>query len=475
MTALLAALLLTVAQAVETPAPEPTPELTPPPVPGPTPEGAAPPTPTATPSPVPAAPVDIPAPAPVATPPDPVLPEPSRPEDAPRVHLDCRDGCDLAYLQREVGFVRFVLDRADADVHVLVTTRGTAAGGLELTLGFTGMNRLDGLRDAIVFFTPPQATEDLQRSELARILRVGLARYAARTGTLSGLDVAWTAPPPGEGRPDPWQGWIFTISGSGNFRGESAFRSDSLSGSFNAGRVTDLWKFRLGSSIYTVADRYEIRFADDSGDVVTDVVKSWRRDVSASGLLARGVGEHAAFGVRTGWSTSTYTNYDMSLSGAAVAEWSVFPYAESSTRSLVFQYIPGATYADYERTTIYGKDEEVLSGHLLRTFLSLTRPWGSVTLSFDGHHHFHDIESHALSSWTWIDLRIVRGLALTVSASGALIHNRRNIARAGATREEVLLQRRQLETSYSYSTSVGLTWRFGSIYTPVVNTRLEPQ
>ncbi|MDZ7341730.1 MAG: hypothetical protein ONB27_10280 [candidate division KSB1 bacterium] len=42
---------------------------------------------------------------------------------------------------------------------------------------------------------------------------------------------------------------------------------------------------------------------------------------------------------------------------------------------------------------------------------------------------------------------------------------------AGATLEEVLLRQRQLETSYNYWTSIGLSYTFGSIYNNIVNPR----
>ena len=42
---------------------------------------------------------------------------------------------------------------------------------------------------------------------------------------------------------------------------------------------------------------------------------------------------------------------------------------------------------------------------------------------------------------------------------------------AGATDEEVLLRRRQLETSFTYFVSAGFTYRFGSIFNNIVNPR----
>jgi hypothetical protein len=39
------------------------------------------------------------------------------------------------------------------------------------------------------------------------------------------------------------------------------------------------------------------------------------------------------------------------------------------------------------------------------------------------------------------------------------------------TPEDILLQIRQLETQYDYYTSVGISYKFGSIYSNIVNPR----
>jgi len=43
----------------------------------------------------------------------------------------------------------------------------------------------------------------------------------------------------------------------------------------------------------------------------------------------------------------------------------------------------------------------------------------------------------------------------------------------GASLEEILLRRRELETSYYYYFSIGLSYTFGSIYNNVVNPRFD--
>lgn len=63
------------------------------------------------------------------------------------------------------------------------------------------------------------------------------------------------------------------------------------------------------------------------------------------------------------------------------------------------------------------------------------------------------------------------GLNIRFSGGGSRIHDKLSLAKGDATLEEVLLQRRQLETTCNYNFSVGLSLSFGSIYSNVVNAR----
>jgi len=71
----------------------------------------------------------------------------------------------------------------------------------------------------------------------------------------------------------------------------------------------------------------------------------------------------------------------------------------------------------------------------------------------------------------YISLRIAKGLNVNISGEYSIIHDQLGLIKEGVTPEEVLLRRRELETQYSYATSVGLTYTFGSIYNNVVNPR----
>ena len=71
----------------------------------------------------------------------------------------------------------------------------------------------------------------------------------------------------------------------------------------------------------------------------------------------------------------------------------------------------------------------------------------------------------------FLQLNLVKGLSAYLFASGSRVHDQLALARGTATLEEILLERRELATSYSYFAIFGLSFTFGSAYTNVVNPR----
>jgi hypothetical protein len=73
--------------------------------------------------------------------------------------------------------------------------------------------------------------------------------------------------------------------------------------------------------------------------------------------------------------------------------------------------------------------------------------------------------------WNSLDIRLFKGLSFNTYGSVERLHDQIYLPKAGATPEEVLVQRRQLATSYSYYISFGVSYSFGSIHNNVVNSR----
>jgi hypothetical protein len=394
------------------------------------------------------------------------LAQQARPQDPPpRVYLDCPGHCDTDFLRTEIAFVDWVRERQDADVHVIVSTQATGAGGSEYTLRFVGLRAFVGADDEVRFVAPPAESADRVRRTMARHLAGALVRYAMRTAAADRLEIRYgaaepTAAPEAPAR-DPWDNWVFRTRLSSFFNGESSYSSLNLNGNVSASRTTEAWKTSLSVSTFYARNEFDL---GPAGRSVSD-----SRSHSANALVVRSVTGRLSAGGRASAMHSTFENKDLALRLGPAVEYNLFPYAESTRRQLTFQYSVGANRVSYIEETIFDRTSETLLDHALRVGLGLRQPWGMVNTSLEGSHYLHDPSRYRLSLGGGVDLRLVRGLSLNVGGSAARVRDQLHLQKGSLTEEQILLRLRQLETSYFYFGSVGLTYSFGSIFNPVVN------
>lgn len=385
-----------------------------------------------------------------------------------RVYLDCQYECDFDFLRTNVPFVDWVRDRASSDIHLLVTTQTTGGGGWNWTLKFIGGGALQGVDETVTFVTASTDTSDARRKELARIIRLGLTRYAMRSGNLASLDVTFKPPAaaaPGAAAPqkDPWNYWVFSTSANGNLSGERSSKSRRLSMGLSASRVTANWKINLSANNSHSENRFEIS--------ETATVRSLTRSWSVNSLFVKSLGEHLSAGVRSNLNGSTFSNHDFVLRVMPAVEFDVFPYSESTRRSWTFQYAAGGARYNYDAETIFGKLRETVPEHSLSTDLSLRQPWGSASASASFSQHLNNLERNRLTLFGFADVRLFKGFSFNLFADYSRIRDQINLKRGAASAEEVLLRQRQLFTGFRYSVNFGISYRFGSIFNNIVNPR----
>ena len=389
-------------------------------------------------------------------------------DDALRLFLDCPPmACDMDFLRTEITFVNFMRDRTDAQVHVLVTTRQTGAGGFEATLAFIGQAEFAGRGDTIVFTTRPTDTDDDTRHALARYLKLGLMRYVAATPVAAHIDVRYTAPTAAQGaqrqQHDPWNYWVFQVGANTFLQGESQQSSRSVNVNLSANRVTDRWKFRSNLNGNDNYSRYDL-------DSVTTFISS-SHNYGANFTLVKSAGPHWSLGGTGGISNSTYDNRELLLQIGPAIEYDLFPYSQSTRRSLRFHYSLGIQHVQYHDTTIFFKTRETLYQQAVEIALDFTQPWGSAGVSLNGSQYLHDLSKINAGIFGSVQLRIVRGLNLNVGGNYSLVRDQLSLPAGGATPQEILVRQRQLATNHSYFMSVGLNYTFGSIYNNIVNPR----
>jgi hypothetical protein len=385
-----------------------------------------------------------------------------------RVFLDCSYLCDLDFFRREISFVDYVRDRRDADVHVLVTSRRNGSGGLDYEISFIGLGDYAGIDGSQRYSSSSTDTTDERRHGLARMVTFGLMEFVAGLPVANRIQITLRQPPGGrqttaQPEDDPWNFWVFAVSGSGSLTGEEAREGYRVSGSLTADRVTEDWKLNLRANGSYSRTEYELSDSD------TYLYTS--RSYGVNGILVRSVTDHWSVGGRTSASVSTYRNEDLRFRLGPAVEYNIFPYDESSRRQLTFQYAVGINAVNYEEETIYEKTSETLWEHSLTTLLSLVQPWGRSSLVLEASQFLHDLSKNRITFFASTRVRLVRGLTFNVGGHVSRVRDQLSLPREGASDEEILLRRRQLETSYEFGLSAGFSYRFGSIFNNVVNPR----
>jgi hypothetical protein len=380
---------------------------------------------------------------------------------AAKVYIDC-DACDFDFVKTEITFVNFVRDRTEADVHIIVSKLQNAAGGYEYTVEFRGLNSFAGMTDTLKTYSLETDSDDLTRKKLVRTFKLGLMRYVARTPLGNQVTVSYNRPALKTETIDKWNGWVVSIDVSAYFNGEQSSRFTNLYGDLQIRRVTEVRRFTF--EIYG-------QYIEDWRSYEEYETRSISRSRGADASYLFGLDNHWSLGAGIEWFMSSYSNYDHVWEWYPTIEYNIFPYSEATRRQLRIQYLAALKFNDYETETIYGKTSECLGLHKLSANLKFIQPWGSMGIWISGSHYFHDFSKNRLEVGTDLSLKLVKGLSLTVNGNYARIHDQVSLAKGDASQEELLLQRRQLATSYSYYISIGLKYSFGSIYSNVVNPR----
>jgi len=381
--------------------------------------------------------------------------------NALRIYIDC-NYCDLDYIHNQITFVNYVRDRNDAQLFILLTTQKMGSGGTEYTLTFIGKQAFVGINDTLIFRTKMAEAEDISRKELVRTMKLGLVRYVARTPLADKLSISYSAPSKAEEIKDKWNYWVFSLSTHGYFNGEQSRKFTSLYGSISANKVTSELKINL--SMW--GNYNESKF--DYGDFIYTSISRGR---GASCLIVSSLSDHWSAGGYVSIYSSTYSNTRYSFSEAPAIEYNLYPYSESTRRQLRFLYKVGLAYTRYDKETIYDQEHESLYNHSLLVSYTIKEPWGSAGVSVRGSNYFHDWNKYAVSLFGELSFRLIQGLSLDIDGNVSKTHDQLSLPKGEISEEEVLLQRRQLETQYEYWASVGLSYTFGSIYNNIVNPR----
>jgi len=382
-------------------------------------------------------------------------------KSAPKVFIDC-NRCDFDYIRTEITFVNYVWDRKEADVHILITIQRTGSGGREYTIAFIGQKDCADLQNTLEFFSNRTETQDEIRRGLVQTLKLGLGPYVARSPIAACVSVQLDQEVKATAVEDKWNFWVFDASFRGRLSGEEQRNSATFSGNLSANRVTPASKLRMGLDIDYDRDNYDV-----DGERTTSISDS--RDFD--GLYVKSISEHWSVGAWLSLTSSTYRNIEFAYTIHPAIEYNFFPYSVSTRRQLRILYKIGYGSYRYREETIFDKTSEDLFNESLSITLELNEPWGTAEFSLQGSHYFHDFGKNRFRLSGELSFRIFKGLSLDIDGNYSATRDQLSLPKGETTLEEILLRRTELASSYRFFTSIGLSYRFGSVFSNVVNPR----
>jgi hypothetical protein len=385
-----------------------------------------------------------------------------------RVFLTC-DGCDAA-LKAAATFVEYVADRQLATLEVVIEAKPPEGETRTWQFTYTGRSAFTGQDRRLSLSLPAAASADEIRAGLVRVFKFGLVEYALRSDSGQHLDVSFAAPEtagqaaaPGTPVHDPWNYWVFRVGTSTDGYGEVSQASRYYSGSVSANRTTEEWKIRLSGYKSGSTSRYEV--SDE------ETVRTNERQWNLDSLVVKSLGEHWSAGFTSTLNSSTYSNQRLTANFSPAVEYDVFPYSESSQRSLTIQYTAGVWHYRYGELTIYDKLRETIPQHSVTASLGLRQPWGTAGAAAVFSQALNAPEFNRQSVDGSVNVRIFKGFTVNASVSFSRIRDQFYLEKRGASDEEVLLRLRQLATGHRYSINFGLSYSFGSLSNATVNPR----
>ncbi len=386
----------------------------------------------------------------------------------PTVFIDCQcQECFDFYLKQEVTYINYVRDRQVADVYVLVTDQSASAGSREVQMAFFFAPEFNLPGDTITYYREAnisdldrqnQFVDNFNRGVLPYLLKTELAKsimYEVETDSTQDLALTPLA--------DPWNYWSIDIGLNLNISGETSFQEQGYFSRISASRITGDSK----TFMRTWYNYQQSKFQLSDGEVVQSI----NRTLGFFGQHVWSIGDHWSWGGRLYTGSSSFGNVDVESSARVGIEYNIYPYSDNSTRRFSVRYTIGAEYKDYTEITVFDKLNETRGRHGIDVEYNQNQKWGSLSFDIEFDQYLHDFSLYSISFNPNIELNLVKGLRLEFGGFISFVGDRINIAKGDVSDQDIILQNRQLDTSYSYFSYFGFNYRFGSQNNTIVNPR----
>lgn len=374
------------------------------------------------------------------------------------------------YIKKEIPYINYVRDIKVADVYIISTSEITGSGGDVSTFFIVGQGKYAGMADTLKCNFSPDETYDIRRAKEVKTLKMGLMRYVAKTPLAQFMNINFSESLSETVSSDKWNSWVYSASLSAYSYGQSTYSDSYMYGSLSANRITEKSKFQ--SSVGIDLEKSRNTYHNPITNTDTTYTKTTR---DGDGYLSyvKSINDHWSAGGSASIQSSIYSNYVFSMRISPGIEYDIFPYSVSTRRKFTLLYFAGVEVNKYIEETTRFKKKEAVGYHSLSASLSYIQKWGSVYSSLSWNNYFFDFSYYNIRLYTSASIRIFKGLSFNVYGSIASVHNQISVPRGDQSLEDVLLHRKIQATNYTFSTSFGFSYTFGSIYNNVVNPRFN--
>lgn len=378
------------------------------------------------------------------------------------IFIDC-EFCDFDFLRTEMKFINYSREPKEADLHVLVTNQNTASGGDFYTLFFIGQKSFQNINDTLTFTNLTDDSHEIRRERLLNKLKLGLIKYVSKTQVAEKISISFDEEVHSEQiQLDKWKNWVFRLSTSGWGQGDKNFNTFNINSYVSADKITEKFK----SETY-----FSNNYQESSFDYEDYSYLSINRSYYANTRMVFSLNDNWSAGFTANGRSSTYSNLKFQTSIRPAIEYNIFPYKLATRKQLRINYSVGPTQSYYFNETIYDKTEEFLFRQNLGVAAEVVQKWGRLSSSISYNSYLHDLSLNSINYWGSINVRIAKGLEFYTSMGFNIIHDQLSLVKGDATQEEILLQRKELQTNYSYWGNIGITYTFGNLYNNIVNPR----
>lgn len=374
------------------------------------------------------------------------------------------DYFDDAYLREEINFADFVNDPLMSDVHIIVVGEVTGSGGHNYSVRFHGKNFKQIENYTLNVSVLPEETDFNSRLLITNTIIRGLMPFFNETASSSKYKINLERVEDNdteESLDDKWNYWVFKLTSSGGLDYEDTKSGYHYSVYFKGDKVTD--QLKINNYIYI--ENQQTNYKDIGYKYLYNYKYGFNKTVFS-------LSDHWSTGFTAFAFQSSYYNTKASAAVMGAVEYNFFPWNESNKHILTLAYTVG-----YESKWFYERNynlEMSTQSPLHRMYLTVStiQPWGSAEVSVTGSEYLQNLSLYNVSVDADLSFRLTKGLSLTLNMSAVSIHDQIYLPESAYSVEQIVSGALKLPSTYEFSTSIGLSYQFGSIYNNIVNRRL---